>query len=166
VRFLAVALTAVCALMAGTSAALAGSAPTTAPGARHEAPTQAQVLSATAARTVSPLFTCSDHTICLFPNDDFTGNYGCCDPAVLVPADIPNLTWFSFFAWAALSPNPGSMNNDSGSCIWLYDRQAGISSSNPKHFAPGRYDLKNMYGYFEVSFEDPTCSNGYTKPLP
>jgi hypothetical protein len=165
-RYLAIALTTLCALLAGTSTALASNAPTPVPGPWHETVTPAHVRNMTAAQTITPLFTCPDRTICLYPNDDFTGNYGS-DPVEIVPADTTSGVWFSFDSYGADSPHPGSLNNNSGSSIWVYDHQAPVEAgSNPACLTPGKWILDHAYGHFELFYSDSTCAHNYTTPLP
>ncbi len=157
-RFLTVALAALFALLAGTATALASSAPVAVPYPQHESVTQTQ--------SFSPLFTCPDRSICLFPNNDFTGNYGS-SPVIVVPAGTTSGTWFSFDSIGAGSPHPGSINNNSGSSIWVYDRQAPVvSGSNPACLTQGKYTLSHSYGYFELFYSDSTCAHSSTRPLP
>lgn len=162
VRWLAVALTALCALLAGTSTALASNSRAATPGPWHDTATQAQIRNTTAV-SITPLFTCPSRRICLFPNNDFTGNYPGGQPAELDPAGTTSGAWINF----ALSPNPGSVNNNSGSSIWVYDRQKAVSpGSNPWCLSPGKYVLDHSYGYFELFYSDSTCAHNYTTPLP
>lgn len=166
-RFFAVALTALCALPAGTSAALASNTPTTAPGAAQEAVTRTHIRNTTAAHAVSPLFTCPDRSICIYPNDDFTGNYPGGQPVILDPAGTTSGVWFSLDSIGASSPHPGSVNNNSGSSIWVYDHQAPVvPGSNPWCLSPGKYVLDHAYGHFELFYSDSTCAHNYTRPLP
>jgi hypothetical protein len=167
-RRLAVALTALCALSAGTSTALASNSPAATPGPWHEAMTRARAVDVTAALGASPLFTCPDRTICLFPSADFTGNYNG-SPAVILPDDSPSGVWHTFGYVGASSPNPGSIHNNSGSSIWVYDHQAPVAGNNLNPeciLAHSEAVLSNSFGHFELFYGDPQCSNQYTRPLP
>lgn len=119
----------------------------------------------TAAQAVSPDFTCPGGAICLFPKDDYTGNYNG-SPAEIEVDGVENGAWFSFGGYGAGSPNPGSMDNNTGSSVWVYDHQEPVKSgSNPTCLRPGRHVLDNKFGHFEV-FPGPDCSHAYTRPLP
>ena len=119
----------------------------------------------TAEQTVSPDFTCPDRTVCLFPNDDYTGNYGNL-PATFQPADFTSGMWFTWSDVGAGDPNPGSLNNNSGSSIWVYDHQIPVSQTNPTCLKPGQHVLYQVFGHFEEFYGDSTCMNSFTFPLP
>src|SRR5262249_55831223 len=153
------------AVLASTSTAFASSGPAAAPGPWHDVVGQTNVLDAGTAQAVSPDFTCPSRTICLFPNDDYTGNYGS-SPVILVPAGTTSGVWCSFNTIGADSPHPGSMNNNSGSSIWVYDHQAGPSAGNPVCLSKGRHVLDHSYGYFELFYSDSDCAHQFTRPLP
>lgn len=168
VRLLAAALTALCALLAGASTALAGTAPATSASLSRDAAAQAHTRTMTGAQAISPLFTCPGRHICLYPSDTFTGNYPGGQPIVLDPAGTTSGVWFSFDSIGAGSPHPGSIYDNSGSSIWLYDAQEPVAPHvNPVCLASGaRVDVDHAFGYFEIFYGDPDCSNNYTRPLP
>jgi hypothetical protein len=73
--------------------------------------------SVTAFSSVQLGFTCPDRTVCLFPNNDFTGNYpGWGGPAELA-TDVWNGQWYSFAQADASNPDPGSLNDNSNSVM-------------------------------------------------
>jgi hypothetical protein len=112
---------------------------------------------------VTPDFTCPDRTVCLFPNNDFTGNYpGWGGPAQL-PTDVDNGQWYSFNQVAASNPNPGSLNDNSGSIVWVYAKDANA----PACLNPGRWVLSHSFGYFFIRFGIHSCTGqSVPRPLP
>lgn len=121
-------------------------------GPQHElASVPAHALTMTTS-DVSPDFTCPDRTVCLFQNDDFTGQVLTC------ATDVCRGAWFSTTVGGV---HAGSMNDNSNSIVWVADKQAGVE----KCFGPGRQPLDHMYGFFRAEFGVPSCP-GTVPPLP
>lgn len=118
--------------------------------------------SVTALPSVQPDFTCPGRTVCLFPNNDFTGNYpGWGGPAELA-TDVWNGQWYSFSQASASNPNPGSLNDNSNSVMWIYAKDLNQAVC----LTPGRYVLQHTYGYFFIQFGVTTCAANPPGPLP
>jgi hypothetical protein len=105
--------------------------------------------------------------MCLFPNDDYTGNYAA-GPVLIDPSSpfISSGTWYDFEDFGASDPNPGSVNNNSGSCLWVFDAQKPVESGNPFPVLPGRVALDHSFGHFEIFYADSGCNHNFTRPLP
>jgi hypothetical protein len=99
-------------------------------------------------------FMCPGRTVCVFPNNDRTGNYG--DPwdgPAELATDKYNGQWRSF-ASVHVTPNPGSVNNNSGSCLWVRDMQNNLTAP----IEPGGGGiLDHFYGYFFIQFGVHPC---------
>lgn len=107
-------------------------------------------------------FTCPSRTVCLFPNDNYTGNYpGWGGPAELA-TDVWNGQWYSFAQADASNPNPGSLNDNSNSVIWVYAKDLNLALC----LTPGRYSLDHTYGYFFIQFGVTSCNANPPMPLP
>ena len=113
--------------------------------------------SAGGAPAVTPLFTCPDRSVCFFPKDDYTGN-----PTLTVATQGNGGVWAKFDSLGV--PNPGSMNDNSGSVVWLYDKSGGMLTC----VDPGRHVLDKKYGYFDIDYGIGDCSspNAGHPPLP
>jgi hypothetical protein len=113
-------------------------------------------------------FNCPGDTVCVFPNDNYSGNYGApwYGPAKL-GIDAYTNYWFSF-ASANITPNPGSLNNNySRDCTWVYDKAAGPGSENPYPVEPDtKYDLADSYGYIYIQSGQNECPANAPAPLP
>jgi hypothetical protein len=118
--------------------------------------------SITALPSVQPDFTCPSATVCLFPNNDFTGSYPDWGGPAELATDVWNGEWYSFAQAGASDPNPGSLNDNSNSVMWVYakDINAGIC------LTPGRYILEHTYGYFFIEFGVTTCPANPPNPFP
>ena len=139
----------------GTSGAATASAPTAAGGAAPRAIPAA----------VSPDFTCPSATVCAFPNEDFTGNYPDWDGPATFFTNTFNGQWLSFSVHGAGNPNPGSVNDNSNSIMWVYNKDAGPGSNNPFCVTPGKWALYHYYGWFYIEYGVTSCGN-YPTPLP
>ena len=109
--------------------------------------------SITAPSPVQPDFTCASPTVCLFPNNDFTGNYPAWGGPAELAADVWNGQWYSFSQANASNPNPGSLNDDSNSVMWVYAKDSGARWC----LTPGKYVLAHTYGYFFIEFGVTSC---------
>jgi hypothetical protein len=135
-----------------TSAGATASAQTAAGSAPHHA---------AAARSADAGFSCPSATVCLFPNDDYTGNYAGGSPVEL-PTDVYNGSWYSFSQVGASDPNPGSINDNSNSVMWLYVKSAGIEVCLP----PGKSIETNSFGYIYIQYGVTSCGAFPSGPLP
>jgi hypothetical protein len=118
--------------------------------------------------SAQPDFTCPGATVCVFPNENETGNYGApWDGPAKLGIDAYTNYWFSF-ASASITPNPGSLNNNySEDCTWVYDKAAGPSSNNPHPVnADAKYNLDNSYGYIYIQTGYSQCPANPPTPLP
>jgi len=118
-------------------------------------PAQAQTAGSPAPTALAtPDYTCSQRTICVWPNDNFTGQ------------EYTFLTseWHSaWHNWAdvQIPYHPGSLDDDSNSIIWVYDKD----SNNAYCLNPDSWVLYNDYGYFYIAYNVGSC-NGASVPLP
>jgi hypothetical protein len=140
----------------GTSGVSTASAQVTARGASFRA----------APRAAAPDFTCQDGYVCAYPNDDWTGDY----PSWGGPAQFATYvfrgSWLSFAAENTGNPNPGSINNDSGSTVWIYEKNEPLSSTNPFCIPTySRLATYNDYGWFFIRYGVTSCGS-YPTPLP
>lgn len=120
------------------------SAPSSSPRPQHEiAWADVHALSMTPS-AVSPDFTCPGASICLFKNDDFTGE-------VLVCAT--NTCRGAWFSTTVGGVHAGSVNDNSNSVIVLGDVQDGIEVC----LLPGRYKIDHSFGFFRVLFGVTSC---------
>lgn len=107
-------------------------------------------------------FTCTAATVCLFPNDDYTGNY----PAWSGPAELDTRAWsgkwYSFAHVNASNPNPGSLNDNSNSVMWVYAKSQGLAIC----LVQGKHPLYNGYGYFFIQYGVTNCGINPPTPLP
>jgi hypothetical protein len=105
--------------------------------------------------SVRPYFTCPSATVCVFPNNDLTGNYGSPwnGPAELTTV-LYSGQWDSFSS-ISITPNPGSLNDNSGSCVWVLDKEAGVKS----YVEPGDTGvLAHSYGYIFIQYGVNPCN--------
>lgn len=115
-----------------------------------------------APESVQPDFTCPGKTVCLFPNDDYTGNYPAWGGPATLATDVWNGRWYHFSDAGASNPNPGSLHDNSGSIIWIYAKDL----NRPVCLTPGKYDLNHVYGYFFIRFGVQFCTVKAPTPLP
>jgi hypothetical protein len=108
-------------------------------------------------------FMCPDRTVCLFPNDNYTGNYPAWGGPAELATDVWNGSWYSFSDADASNPNPGSLNDNSGSIIWIY---AADSGNPPVCLPPGKYVLDHAFGYFYIEYGVGSCPSSAPGPLP
>jgi hypothetical protein len=150
-------------LMAG--AALLASGATAVPALAATAGTPHVTMatrSVTTIPTVQPDFTCPRPSVCLFPNNDFTGNYPAWDGPAVLATDVWNGQWYSFAQADASNPNPGSLNDNSNSVMWVYAKNINVGFC----LTPGRYTLQHTYGYFFIEFGITTCPSNDRPPKP
>jgi hypothetical protein len=149
-------------LAAGIALLAAGGATASAQAATASVPQHVAVAqSATAPSSPDVDFTCPSATVCLFPNDNYTGNYpGWGGPAELA-TDVWNGEWYSFADAAASDPNPGSLNDNSNSVMWIYAKDAGVLVC----LTPGKYVPDHAYGYFYIQYGVTSCGTA-PEPLP
>lgn len=113
--------------------------------------------------TVHPDFTCPSRTVCLFPNDNLTGNYPAWGGPATLATDAFNGSWMTFGSVGADDPNPGSLNDNSNSAIWVFSHAMG----NRKWcIITGTANLTNSYGWFMIQFGATTCQNVPVDPVP
>ena len=79
---------------------------------------------------------------------------------------ISSGVWYDFEDFLASDPNPGSVNNNAGSCLWVYDHQEPVESGNPFPVLHGKVVLDHKFGHFEIFYGDSGCNNSFTRPLP
>jgi len=98
-------------------------------------------------------FTCPAKTVCLFPNDNLTGNY----PAFGGPAELAtngnNGAWTSF-ASDGISPNPGSMHVNANSCVWVFDKQLDLFGEAEPNSTDA---LDGTFGFFFIQLGVDPC---------
>lgn len=104
------------------------------------------------AQTVQPNFTCPSPAMCLFPNRDFTGNYADGSPVVLVPGDH-NGHWHTFGSVGADNPNPGSINNNSNSIMFIFAQDRNFYGC----LDPRKWVVDNAWGWFFIQLNTSTC---------
>jgi hypothetical protein len=100
----------------------------------------------------APDFTCPSRSVCLFPNDDWAGNYPGGAPVVL-PTDVYNGAWLTFASVGASNPNPGSLNDNSNSVMWIHAADAGTY----KCLTPSKWILFHSWGWFFIQFGVTSC---------
>ncbi len=108
------------------------------------------------AATASPAeadFTCPSSTVCLFPNDNYTGNYVTWGSPAELATDGWNGAWWPFSDDYASNPDPGSLNDNSNSIIWVYAKDTNTS----RCLTSGRSVLDNLYGYFYIEYGVTSC---------
>ena len=104
--------------------------------------------------------------MCAFPNDDYTGNYLNFGGPAEFATDLFNWDWLFFIAEGAGNPNPGSINDNSGSIVWIYEANEPKSSTNPFCIPiDSKRATYNDYGWFYIEFGVTSCGN-YPTPLP
>lgn len=144
-----------CAAALGLMTALLGAGAGSASAAQNSASPQATVTQAVAARPmVHPNFTCSSPTVCLYPNDNYTGNYPNWGGPATLATDKWNGVWYTFNDASASNPNPGSLNDDSNSVMWVYSQQLGNIYAC---LTPGKWQLNNEWGYFYIMYGVTSC---------
>jgi hypothetical protein len=102
-------------------------------------------------------FRCPSASICVFPHDNYTGNYGAPwnGPGIIDANAVADDTWYKFSArnLRMSHPNPGSITNKTTSCVWLYSRSRGKLSIK-EHT---RKAADHKYGYIYVDFRHGGC---------
>lgn len=94
-------------------------------------------------------FTCPSGVMCVYPGDDFTGNYGSA-PGEIVPfTTITPNEWVTFASLGYSNPNPGSINNNTSLyCAFVYSfKLSSEVAEQPK----SKDHLDNDYGYIFVT---------------
>jgi hypothetical protein len=102
------------------------------------------VLAPAQAGTTGPDFTCPSRTVCVYQNNNLTGyhyEFG-------TKAFGGGTTWHKFSNYG-FSPNPGSLNDNSGSVFWVFDAQAGWPDGE-YCVNPGKWTISHSYGYFYI----------------
>lgn len=112
-----------------------------------------------------PVFTRpSNDTVCLFPNNDFTGSYPCCNgPVGLTSVDFFTGAWFTFDHFSASNPNPGSITNHFGDgyCFYVYSKQNTQLDWVLPH---QRMAFFHLYGYIRLVSSDANCTHHPSPP--
>lgn len=101
-------------------------------------------------------FTCPARTVCVFPNDDYTGNYAAWHnmPAQLA-TDLYNGIW-TRFSDVDIKPNPGSLHDNSNSCVWVLDEQ----ENDAQPIEPNtEFVADHNFGWFFIQFGVSTCGS-------
>lgn len=146
----------------GTTAALLASGGV---AASAQAATVNSAVIETATTRLAPDFTCPSATVCLFPGDNYDGNY----PYWGGPAELPTSeyrgkwTSFSDTTVEASNPNPGSIHINANSVMWVYDEATGMV---PVCYAMGKHVLDHSYGWFYIQYGYTACPSQWPTPLP
>jgi len=150
-------------LMAGAALLAAGGAAVPALAAPAVIPHGTMATrSVTTISSVQPDFTCPRPSVCLFPHNDFTGKYPAWGGPAVLATDVWNGQWYSFSQAGASNPNPGSLNDNSNSVMWVYAKNINVGIC----LTPGRYTLEHTYGYFYIEFGVTACPASPPKPFP
>jgi hypothetical protein len=108
--------------------------------------------SAGQANAVDFMCSSSPPQVCLFPNDNLTGNYPVGGPVRIGPQGWTQ--WTAFSVVGATNPNPGSANNNTGSCMWVDDAAGHVVEQVKPHSTA---DLLHQFGFFIVQFGVDPC---------
>ncbi|MEO6890984.1 MAG: peptidase inhibitor family I36 protein [Ktedonobacteraceae bacterium] len=118
----------------------------------------ASVSASTDALTTAPsavpanAFSCPSRSICLYHNENGTGARIACATSVCRSA------WFSTTVGGV---HAGSIFDNSGSIVWVADRQAGAEFC----LSPGAWNLHHSDGFYWVEYGVGSCP-GNIPPLP
>jgi hypothetical protein len=112
--------------------------------------------------SITPLFTCPSSAGCVFPNTGYTGSYPHWNgPGLLNAQDAADSVWYTFSDLYMSSPNPGSITNKTGGCIYIYSK----SLSQLDWIANGsRLNTYNDYGYVQARYSDSGCTHHPSPP--
>lgn len=94
--------------------------------------------------SVQPIFTCEAEYVCIFQNNNYTGDY--------------KVFQESSYADECLSTtvggaHAGSVNNNTKSILWVYDHEDDLIYCLPT----GRYVLGHSYGYMYIDYGVANC---------
>jgi hypothetical protein len=102
-------------------------------------------------------FRCPNPTVCLYLNQNYTGTWPTwTGPPVLAVNDGPGGwggQWTTFYTVTQEGPNPGSLNDNSNSVMWIYAADARTY----KCLLPGKWDLYSGWGWFFIMYGVTSC---------
>lgn len=102
-------------------------------------------------------FTCPSHAVCTYAGNSFNGAH-----VTLYTKSWASPPWYSFSS-AGVSPNPGSLTDNSGSAIWVFakDNRRSLCFSGPSKDV-----TLGAYGWFYITYGTSACGNSAPTPLP
>lgn len=153
-RIGAALVTATALATSGSVSASAQAAPPARPGPHAMATTSPNV-------TVD--FTCPSPTVCLYLNQNYTGTWSThVGTPVLATNDGPGGwggTWTTFYLATGSGPNPGSLNDNSNSVMWI--AATDTTPTTYKCLHPGKWDLYNDWGHFYIMYGVTSCPKNH-----
>jgi hypothetical protein len=109
--------------------------------------------------SAQPDFTCPSRSFCIFSGDAYNGT-----AEALPTVDWQSPPWFTF-GEAGFTPNPGSVNNNSGSAVYVFAADDGqwrcLPGVNGKKAV-----LDHAFGYFYITYGVGSCQDSAPGPQP
>jgi hypothetical protein len=104
-------------------------------------------------------FKCPSPTVCLYLNQNYTGTWSThVGTPVLATNDGPGGwggAWSTFYLATGSGPNPGSLNDNSDSVMWIAAKDTTPITYQCLH--PGKWDLYNGWGWFYIMYGVTSC---------